>query len=70
MRKSELFQRVGMATKHCCYGTCRNDSRYVHAEHMKDVFLDHSRSRTPRSVMQQVLKNANVGFTHADDKLR
>ena len=33
-----FFGRVGMTTKHCCYGTCRSDSRYVHAEHMKDIF--------------------------------
>jgi hypothetical protein len=25
-------------------------------------------NRTPRSAMQQVLKNANVGFTHAEER--
>jgi hypothetical protein len=28
-----------MATKHCCYGTCRSDSRSVYAECMKDVLF-------------------------------
>ncbi|XP_057675554.1 uncharacterized protein si:ch73-311h14.2 [Corythoichthys intestinalis] len=28
-----------MPTKHCCYGTCKNDSRYYDRPHMKDVFF-------------------------------
>jgi len=31
------FKLLVMATKHCCYGTCRSDSRYMHLENMKDV---------------------------------
>ncbi|XP_070533446.1 uncharacterized protein [Ptychodera flava] len=27
------------ATKHCCYGNCRSDSRYSHRDEMKDVFF-------------------------------
>jgi len=33
------YKSFVMATKHCCYGTCRSDSRYMHAQHMKDVFF-------------------------------
>ena len=39
-----------MTTKHCCYGTCRSDSRYVHAEHMKDVFYS-----IPEAVLSRML---------------
>ncbi|XP_077414435.1 uncharacterized protein LOC144044098 [Vanacampus margaritifer] len=28
-----------MPSKHCCYGTCRNDSRHYDRPHMKDVFF-------------------------------
>ena len=28
-----------VTTKHCCYGTCRSDSRYQEREHMNGVFF-------------------------------
>ena len=28
-----------VTTKHCCYGVCRNDSRYGHTDRMKKVFF-------------------------------
>ena len=61
-----------MATKHCCYGTCRSDSTYVYAE---DVFFipfpKPYAKKCDAAIMQQVLKNAKVGFTlltHANER--
>ena len=54
-----------MVIKHCCYGTCSNDSRYLDREGMEGVFF--IPFPKPKTKLEQCLKwNSLCGHPHKD----